>query len=817
MKKFTFPIIALLAVLLSGAVLGQNITQVGSVQSTTVGGDDNITVTKPAGLAVGDVMIASIMMHDNSGGADLDQNASATGWTLIDGRLIGSSNNPEYRGTILYKVATASDVAATNFTFTLDASSDATTAAIVAFRGVDVSGGVTATGAAGGPFDVDPGVINNIATDGDINADAITTVTARAAVIMLGFVGNDPGINTNWTTASSMTELFDITNTNGEDLEIGAAWNTQVAAGNTGAGSVSLAANAVNGGILIALKPLPASATLSPSGPINIAVGGSVNLTAVANNYIGSGNYTFTWTATGAGGLGTNPVSQASNSNAKNLTYAVAGTYTVSVSIARSGASTQVTNTVTINVLAAPSAPNLWATSNDGNQVSSFSVNGGIDFGSGPTFLFDPFPSSATTTAALGRNAQGGIANGYFYWLPNTANNSGVVQVYGANATGGSQTLIGSLDLNGGSGTSLGFVRLGFGPDGTGWILAGSGTTLYLAKFKPNGVTLNSLLPAADQLTVLDASVDLTGGNVGTFQNGDICVAGDGNLVALANDGNGLTQIFVGSPNGASTLLTKKFDVLNQNGTGFTGSVNGVAFDLQGSLYVSSSDGLYYIDKNTVNGPAATISISQVWAGSGLQDLATNFFPTTIITPVKLGAFDVVKAGNNALLNWTTLTESNSDHFEIERSIDGINFSVVGTVAAAGNSTNARSYQFLDPINTTSKIIYYRLRTVDVDAKASMSKIVALRLSGALVSNFRTYPNPFTSDLKVQITSEKEADVTVRFSNALGQPVANRKLTLQPGENILVFTTELAGLQKGIYIMEVISAEDKQTQKIIKQ
>lgn len=78
------------------------------------------------------------------------------------------------------------------------------------------------------------------------------------------------------------------------------------------------------------------------------------------------------------------------------------------------------------------------------------------------------------------------------------------------------------------------------GPDGTGWILAGDGTNLYLAKFTSNGVN-----PVA--ITVEDASVTLSGGSVSTFQNGDLCISGAGNIYALANNGSGVTQILLAS------------------------------------------------------------------------------------------------------------------------------------------------------------------------------------------------------------------------------------------------------------------------------
>lgn len=573
-------------------------------------------------------------------------------------------------------------------------------------------------------------------------------------------------------------------------------------------------------GALSVTKLAAQTATISPTNS-NIAVGGSQSFTVVTTGFgADNNNRTFVYTITGPGA--TVPASPATfnctsgcNSETHTFTFPTAGIYTVSVTVTQTqGGSAVASTSTTINVLSAPSSFNLWGIQNS-NTVVEFKVNGGIDFGPGPS---SKFPMNiGTNSAALARTDKPSLVNGYFYWLLNDANNNGVASVYGSAADGTSQTFIGSLDFNGGSGTDLTFVRLGAGGDGTVWLLAASTTTVYLGKIKPNGVTVNGSLPAADQLQVVDADVTLTGGSASTFQNGDICIAGDGNIVALANDGSGLTQIFTGQPNGSTTILAKKFDVLDQNGNAFSGSVNGVAFDLQGSLYVSSSTGLHYIDKNTVNGPANTINISLVWSGSGMVDLATNFFPTTIITPVKISDFTVTRQGSNALLNWTTVTETNSDRFEIERSYDGISFTSVGSKLAAGNSTDAVNYQYADPITVNSGNIYYRLKSVDKDAKSSYSKIVVLRLNGGIVKDFNVYPNPFNDDLKIQISTEKESMATIRISNVLGQVVVNRNVMIQKGENILVLSSELQTLKPGLHLMEIITEDGKVSQKIIKR
>ena len=155
------------------------ITQVGTATTANNSGT-TITITNPAGIQVGDVLLANIVQDDNSGGTDLDVNVTSPGWTSIDGRHLGGTN-PEWWGTVLYKVAVLADVSVVNYVFTLDADADGGIGSIVAFRNVNISSGVNESGGAGGPFDVDPGIINGIATDNSLSAASITTTSANAA------------------------------------------------------------------------------------------------------------------------------------------------------------------------------------------------------------------------------------------------------------------------------------------------------------------------------------------------------------------------------------------------------------------------------------------------------------------------------------------------------------------------------------------------------------------------------------------------------------------------------------------------------------
>ena len=196
---------------------------------------------------------------------------------------------------------------------------------------------------------------------------------------------------------------------------------------------------------------------------------------------------------------------------------------------------------------------------------------------------------------------------------------------------------------------------------------------------------------------------------------------------------------------------------------------------------------------------------------------------TAIISPtggpldVKLSSFTAVLSNNNSgLLTWVSETETNSNRFEIERSDDAVKFEKRGSVNSNGYSSTKKTYTYTDPLNTASKIVYYRLKMVDNDGKYSYSKIIAIRLNGTLSNeSFSVYPNPFISDIKVKLSSQEDVLATFRILSFDGREVVNRKINVQKGENIVVMK-DFGNLSNGNYILEVTTATDKFISKITK-
>jgi len=93
--------------------------------------------------------------------------------------------------------------------------------------------------------------------------------------------------------------------------------------------------------------------------------------------------------------------------------------------------------------------------------------------------------------------------------------------------------------------------------------------------------------------------------------------------------------------------------------------------------------------------------------------------------PVGLISFSGEHRDQLNYLEWSTATEINNDHFDVERSPDGINFDKVGDVAGSGNSNQVIHYFFTDE-NYNEGINYYRLKQWDTNGDFINSHIIAI-------------------------------------------------------------------------------------------
>tara|TARA_B110000240_G_scaffold117712_1_gene131788 strand:+ start:611 stop:2527 length:1917 start_codon:yes stop_codon:yes gene_type:complete len=148
------------------------------------------------------------------------------------------------------------------------------------------------------------------------------------------------------------------------------------------------------------------------------------------------------------------------------------------------------------------------------------------------------------------------------------------------------------------------------------------------------------------------------------------------------------------------------------------------------------------------------------------------YFATSAYLPIELLSFTANVEDGHVRINWVTTTEINNDYFNVEHSVDGINFTSISTIKGAGNSKLTLNYSD-EHYTSLEGVSYYRLKQTDYDGRASYSDKEAVVFKKEDLS-LNVYPNPFTGDATFH-TSEnlKDGSLVVYNSNGVVKVIEN--------------------------------------------
>ncbi|MBK9543127.1 MAG: hypothetical protein IPQ03_09395 [Bacteroidetes bacterium] len=177
-------------------------------------------------------------------------------------------------------------------------------------------------------------------------------------------------------------------------------------------------------------------------------------------------------------------------------------------------------------------------------------------------------------------------------------------------------------------------------------------------------------------------------------------------------------------------------------------------------MYYDTDDGV--ADKNTLlvahdNGTTQWQNFGGVatnnWTGNITSATFNNFHTFFALgnppgggnpLPIELATFSATLNGKQVDVKWTTQAEINNHFFTIERSSDNVNFSELGRVEGAGNSTSTNEYAYTD-FHPLTGVSYYRLKQTDYDGKCAYFPVSVIR--NVRKGTFLVYPNPSTSQV----------------------------------------------------------------------
>lgn len=180
--------------------------------------------------------------------------------------------------------------------------------------------------------------------------------------------------------------------------------------------------------------------------------------------------------------------------------------------------------------------------------------------------------------------------------------------------------------------------------------------------------------------------------------------------------------------------------------------------------------GGYLSGHNPLSGEIGSVAVYSSLLSAAERTTWFASSPTAPL-PVELTAFTAEPEATQAAvsLSWATASEMGSGHFELERSTDGTTYQSLATVAAAGTSTTSRAYYLTDSHLPVATMLYYRLRQVDANGRASYSPVRTVPVPAAVVTGLALFPNPAHTATTIQNAAP---GAPVQLLDALGRVVA---------------------------------------------
>ncbi|MFI5173042.1 MAG: hypothetical protein ACHQFW_11670, partial [Chitinophagales bacterium] len=223
--------------------------------------------------------------------------------------------------------------------------------------------------------------------------------------------------------------------------------------------------------------------------------------------------------------------------------------------------------------------------------------------------------------------------------------------------------------------------------------------------------------------------------------------------------------------------------------------------DLKAERYEDAADdweifpvgGIVNTVSNDVSGvPFSSTDFMRTW---------TLIDQTTHILPIVLLSFEATCFSSDAVISWQTAQEINTDHFILESSINGENFTTLASINAAGNSNTERSYSFIIKNYTET---YYRLKLVNTDASVEDLGVVSVNCSSTTPYTINAYASGIRQ-ITLQTFGLKKGIYYLECFDIAGKEILHNEIYVDEYFNEFIVKEDL--LAEGIYILR-LNAQD---------
>ena len=380
-------------------------------------------------------------------------------------------------------------------------------------------------------------------------------------------------------------------------------------------------------------------------------------------------------------------------------------------------------------------------------------------------------------------------------------------------------------EFNGTAAQNTNFTSIGVSTIGGLTINNSNGVTLSESITMSGGtltLTSGNLITSTTFTPTLSSSTSISGGSTSSFIDGPVTLSNfTASTILPIGDGSDFRRVIL-DPVNSSTMTVENTTGTPPNNTSLSGlsdlfdarywtiSRSSGTGDVSLTLYIDESADGFTVDSDVVvasnntgvpqweqKGTVSAFTSSSITAT--VSDFSFTDFTLGALTgtlPVELISFSASTEGQEVILSWATASELNNDRFEIEQSVNAVDYRKIGELEGAGTTNEEQSYSFVH-FSPAVGVNYYRLKQVDFDGSFEYSPVV------------RVNTDPYTSML--QLLQNPATDQTIRFIYAANaNPVIGvfdlsgaEQANVQIKANSNLYELDISSLSHGVYLLQV--------------
>jgi hypothetical protein len=217
------------------------------------------------------------------------------------------------------------------------------------------------------------------------------------------------------------------------------------------------------------------------------------------------------------------------------------------------------------------------------------------------------------------------------------------------------------------------------------------------------------------------------------------------------------------------------------------------------SLVVAHFTGGAWQSEGGPSGDASGSSTGTVGPGNSISTFSPfTFGSTTTPLPILMNSFTGTEKDCQAYLEWSTALEQNANGFEIQQSLNGVDYTTVDFVKAKGVPSG-----YAISVAQTVQQAFYRIKQEDLDGSFTYSIVISVKLD--CMTNGETlavYPNPVQTGGSIglrYIVPAAKGEAQMQLFDMAGRMMYSHIVQVNSGLNLYLIPS--VGLAKGIYTL----------------